>query len=140
MCRHSEQRNNTDADHVEPSDVPDELEHALREKESLRAEIDLLKRELTRAWAERDALRRSLSWTITAPLRGVADMLLRTTGRSPRRASPHGFPEPRSPYGPLGTCLSRTQIMNNGPHCMEISARAAAIRFKLASKPCRSAR
>jgi GT2 family glycosyltransferase len=66
----------------------------------LRTEIDLLKGELTRVRAERDALRRSLSWKITAPMRGVVDILLRLTGRFPRTEPQERLAE--TEVGPVG--------------------------------------
>ena len=72
--------------------MPDELKRALREKESLQTELAQLKHELASAVAERDALRRSLSWKITAPLRLVAGILLRATGRFPGTAQPDRLP------------------------------------------------
>jgi O-antigen biosynthesis protein len=83
---------------VEPSFVPDKLERALREKESLQIELHQLKRELAMAFEERDALRRSLSWKITAPLRLVADILLRATSRFPGAAR---LPQTASTARPL---------------------------------------
>lgn len=71
--------------------MPDYLGRAQQEKESLRTEIDQLEGELRRARAEQEALRHSLSWKITAPLRRVADILLRAAGRYPR-TEPPGHP------------------------------------------------
>jgi O-antigen biosynthesis protein len=87
---------------VGPPFVPDELERALQEKESLQTELGHLQSELARAWAERDALRRSLSWKITAPLRLAADILLRATSRFPGTAQPDRLPPTAPAARPLG--------------------------------------
>jgi GT2 family glycosyltransferase len=71
---------------VKPPFAPDKLEHAPQQHESLHAEIAKLKRELATARGEHDALRRSLSWRITAPLRRAADIFLWAAGRSTRIA------------------------------------------------------
>jgi len=65
----------------------------LQQNESLHTEIAKLKRELAEARSQHDALRRSLSWRITAPLRRGADIFLWAAGRFRRtapRASPAG--------------------------------------------------
>jgi GT2 family glycosyltransferase len=60
----------------------DELERAIREREILAAENDRLQRELREATEKYTAIRSSLSWKLTAPLRSAMDWAMAVRGRS----------------------------------------------------------
>jgi O-antigen biosynthesis protein len=60
----------------------DELERALRENEMLAAENERLLRELREASEKYTAIRASLSWKVTAPLRRVLDLWISRRGKS----------------------------------------------------------